>query len=120
MNGVTDFEALRARYDGDLAAEGRGRRAVVEARLEQALEAIGWRSAGGEPAEVVASHARHLLAACMKGHRDPRRLARELAELLRSSAAALDGGGASASAFIPAAEDVLRRYAPPSADPSGT
>ena len=120
MKGVTDFDALRARYEGDLAAEGRGRRGVVEARLEVALDAIGWRSAGGEPAAVVASHARHLLAACMGRHHDARRLARELAELLRSSAAALDGGGASASAFIPAAEDVLRRYAPPSADTSGT
>lgn len=120
MKGVTDFDALRARYEGDLAAEGRGRRGVVEARLEVALDAIGWRSAGGEPAAVVASHARHLLAACVNRHHDARRLARELAELLRSSAAALDGGGASASAFIPAAEDVLRRYAPPSADTSGT
>lgn len=108
---LADFAALKARYDADRAAERGGRREVVEARLVLALEAIGWRSAGGESAEEVAPLAAHVLDACVHGHQDPRRAARELAELLRSSAAALDGGGAHVTAFIPAAEDILRRYA---------
>lgn len=110
-NGFVEFSALRERFDADRAAERAGETGVIEGRLARALDAIGWRSAGGESSEEVAALARHTLASCVVGHRDPRRAARELAELLRSSTAGLDGSLPSASAFVPAGEELLRRYA---------
>ena len=109
-SGLIDIAALRERFVADRDAEQRGQREVVEGRLARALDAIGWRSAGGESSEEVAALARHTVAACVSGHHDPRRAARELADLLRRSTAGLDGSLPAASAFVPAGEELLRRY----------
>lgn len=109
--GLVSFAALHERFAADREAVQRGEAGVVEGRLARALDAIGWQSAGGESSEEVAALAGHTLASCVAGHHDPRRAARELAELLRTSAAGLDGSLPSAYAFIPAAEELLRRYA---------
>ncbi|HEY9516029.1 MAG TPA: hypothetical protein VIQ74_10165 [Gemmatimonadaceae bacterium] len=111
LTGVIDFSALRERFAADCEVERQGKPGVVESRLARALDAIGWRSAGGESSGQVAILARHIVASCVAGHHDPRRAARELAGLLRSASAGLDGGLPAPSAFVPAAEDVLRRYA---------
>ena len=108
---MTSLAALRVRFDADREGEANGRHDLVAARLEQALDAIGWRSAGGSSSEEVAAVAVHILDACVHGHRDLEIAARSLAELLYNSAASLDGSMSGASAFVPAAEEVLARYA---------
>jgi hypothetical protein len=110
QHSTVDFPALRARFDADRETERQGQPGVIEARLAGALDAIGWRSAGGESSEAVAGVARHVVVSCVTGHQDPRRAIRELADLLRGATAGLDGSLPSASAFIPAGEELLRRY----------
>ena len=109
-SGLIDFSSLHERFVADREAEQRGQHSVIDARLARALDSIGWRSAGGESSEEVAVLARHILASCVTGHHDPRRTARELAELLRSSSAGLDGSLPSVYAFVPAGEELLRHY----------
>ena len=108
---MTSLAALRVRFDADREDATAGRHDLAAARLEQALDAIGWRSAGGCSSEEVAAVAVHILDACVNGHRDIEIAARSLAELLYSSAVSLDGSMSGASAFVPAAEEVLARYA---------
>ena len=105
-----DFPALRTRFEADRAAERQGQPGLIEARLSGALDALGWRSAGGESSDAVAGIARHVIASCVTGHHDLRRAARELADLLRGATAGLAGGLPPTSAFIPAGEELLRRY----------
>jgi hypothetical protein len=111
--------SLRDRFVADREAERAGESGVMESRLARALDAIGWRSAGGESSEEVAVQARYIVASCVTGHHDPRRAARELADLLRSSTAGLDGSLPSASGFVPAAEQLLREYVGAGAAHSG-
>ena len=87
-----------------------GRHGVTRARLELALDAIGWRSAGGSPADEVAAVAAHIVERCVTEHHDVAVAATQLAELLRTSAATLDGSMSSATMFLPAAQEVLVRY----------
>jgi hypothetical protein len=109
-NDLVDLPSLRVRFTADRETEQRGQDGVVEDRLARALDTIGWRSAGGESSAEVAALARHVVASCVTDHHDPRRAARELAELLRSSTTGLDGSLPPASAFVPAGEQLLRRY----------
>ena len=102
--------ALRARFLRDREGEVDGRHEVVAARVETALDAIGWRSAGGSSSEEVAAVAVHILDNCVNGHHDVTAAARSLAELLYQSSATLDGSMSSPSDFLPAALEVIDRY----------
>ncbi len=104
------YSRLRERY---LADRGEGEQqsdAMVVSRLARALDAIGWRSADGSSSEEVAADAAHIVAECVSSHRSVDTAAEALADLLYRSAAALDGSSYSASAYLPAAEEVLSRY----------
>lgn len=102
--------ALRARFLRDREGDVAGRHELVAARLEAALDAIGWRSAGGSSSDEVAAVAVHILDNCVNGHQGVNAAARSLADLLHQSSATLDGSMASASDFLPAALEVIDRY----------
>ncbi len=104
------FTLLRDRYTADRGADERDTHAMVITRLERALDAIGWRSANGASSEEVAADAVHIIADCVNRHHDLGRAAESLADLLYRSAATLDGSMYAASAYVPAAEEVLSRY----------
>ena len=110
---VARMAALRARFLRDREGEAEGRHEVVASRLEAALDAIGWRSAGGSSSEEVAAVAVHILGNCVNEHRDVDAAARSLADLLYQSTATLDGSMSGASAFVPAALEVIDRYIGP-------
>ncbi len=84
---------------------------MVVSRLAGALDAIGWRSADGSSSGEVAADAAHILAECVHQHHSVDKAAEALADLLYRSAATLDGSAYSASAYLPAADEVLSRYA---------
>ena len=113
MSTSPGYTALRDRFERDRASGTSGRNDQVASRLEQALDAIGWRSADGSSSEEVAAVAVHIVEECVTGHRDLDRATRALAALLYNSSATLDGSMYAASAFIPAAEEVLQRYGRP-------
>ncbi len=106
---TVSLSALRECFEQDRVSEASGRHDIVASRLEQALDAIGWRSAGGSSSEEVAS-AVHVLDDCVNRHQDVTRATQAIADLVYHSAATLDGSMYSASAFLPAAEEVLQRY----------
>jgi hypothetical protein len=110
VTNTLTFDAVRERFMSDRARESDGRHGVTRARLERALDAIGWRAAGGSPAEDVAAVAAHIVERCVTEHHDVRVAATQLAELLHTSAATLDGSMSSATMFLPAAQEVLTRY----------
>ena len=85
---------------------------VIE-RLTGALDAIGWRAADGSSSAEVAADAVYIVADCVTRHHSVDQAAEALAQLLHRSAATLDGSSHSASAYLPAAEEVLARYARP-------
>ena len=99
---MATYAALRERFLADREPE---------ARLERALDEIGWRAADGLSSEEVADVAVEIVRECVQSHRDVSRAAYELADLLRAAAAMLDGGSMPAAMFIPAAEEVLDLYA---------
>ncbi|MEP6730103.1 MAG: hypothetical protein ABJE10_05675 [bacterium] len=103
--------AIRDRFITDQARESDGQHTVTRARLTLALDAIGWRAADGLPAEEVADIAAHIVENCVTRHHDLAAATRQLAELLHSSAATLDGSMSSATMFLPAAREILERYA---------
>lgn len=107
---VARMAALRARFLRDREGDAEGRHEVVAARLETALDAIGWRSAGGSSSEEVAAVAVHILDNCVNGHHDLNAAARSLADLLYQSSATLDGSMSGPSDFLPAALEVIDRY----------
>jgi hypothetical protein len=110
VTGPVSIEALAQRFTADQRASLGDGESGPEARLTRAFDAIGWRSAGGESLEGVAAFAAQILAACVTGHRNTATAVRDIADLMRQSMADLDGSMPPASAFVPAAEDVLRRY----------
>jgi hypothetical protein len=105
------FDALRDRFDSDRARDAAGTNRMTAARLEQALDAIGWRSAGGSSSEEVAAIAAHIVESCVTQHRDVALAVKRMADLLHNSAATLDGSMSSATMYVPAAQEVLERYA---------
>jgi hypothetical protein len=104
------FDTLRDRFASDQARDAQGQHTVTKARLALALDAIGWRAAGGSSSEEVADIAAHIVESCATRHRDVNAATTQLAELLRNSAATLDGSMSSASMYLPAAREVLVRY----------
>jgi hypothetical protein len=108
MAGTPSWDALRARAEqhGGAGALGEG-----EAALANALEAIGWRAAGADAVETVAAEGWLVVQACVDGHRDPARAARDLAELMHRHAPRHSDFLAPVEDFVPAAAEVLRLYA---------
>ncbi len=105
------FDVVRDRFADDRVRDPDGGLEKTKARLELALDAIGWRSAGGSSSEEVASIAAHIVERCITEHHDIGVAVRQLAELLHNSAATLDGSMSSPSMYVPAAEEVFARYA---------
>ena len=108
---MLSLDALRDRLDRDGAQPAPGQPGGTESRLEGALDAIGWRAAGGSSSAEVAMLAAHVVRNCVRGHKNVRLAVTQLADLLHNQSATLDGSMVSASMFEPAAEEVLRRYA---------
>ena len=106
-----DHDALRDRFHADELMNGDGVRRVAESRLANALDAIGWRAANGASSDEVAARAVYIVSAYASHSVDRAATVQSLAELLRASTGGMDGSLPPTSAFIPAAEDVLRRYA---------
>ncbi len=110
MAPLVSFGSLRARFERDEAAR-RGGGSTAEAAIAGALEAIGWRAAGEDAVEEVATLAVPIIAACVHGDHDVIAACRALADLLRRYAPGSTDALPPLEAFIPAAADVLRRYA---------
>jgi hypothetical protein len=104
------FERLRHRFETDQAS-GAGDPRRAEEGLTRALRAVGWGGTDVADAEEVAALLVPLVDACVSGHRQLAALARDVAETLRHAGPLLDGSLPPAAAYLPAAEDVLARYA---------
>jgi hypothetical protein len=107
---LPSYDALRARFDQHLAAASAGHPGQNDAVLAAALQAIGWRAAGEDAVELVASFATEIVDACAYGHRSVSTAARDLADLMRQYAPRHSDFLAPIEDFIPAAQEVLRLY----------
>jgi hypothetical protein len=105
------FEVLRARVASDEAARRAGDEERGRERLVRALRAVGWGGADVADAEDVADMLAPLLDACASGHRSLPALYRDVAEALRQAGPLLDGSLPPAAAYLPAAEEIVARYA---------
>ena len=101
---MLSFATLRQRYLSDRNAGG------ATPRLAAALTAIGWRAVRDPSPEELASYVAELVDACVTDHHDTELLVGAVARLLRDHGPLLDGGLPPASAYEPAARDVLTRY----------
>lgn len=110
MPPLVGVDLLRARFERDRATGGAAGRAAEE-EIASALAAIGWRAAGEDAVEEVASLAVPVIAACVRGDHDVRAACRAIADLLRRYAPGHTDALPPVEAFIPAAAEVLRRYA---------
>lgn len=90
-----------------LAASGGG---AAAARLTHVLESIGWRVGDSASPEDVAQEILPALSACAREQSDVGALYRQIAEVLRGSGPLLDGGLPDTSAYLPAAEEIVRRF----------
>jgi hypothetical protein len=100
------FSALRTRYLEDTQLGGEG----ATPALAAALEAIGWRAVQDPTPEELADHLLHLVDACVHEHRDISALTYHMAMALRDTGPLLDGGLPPVEAYLPAADDIVRRY----------
>lgn len=101
---MLSFATLRQRYLWDRNAGG------AAPGLAAALTAIGWRAVRDPSPEELASYVAELVDACVTGHHDTELLVGAVARLLRDHGPFLDGGLPPATAYEPAARDVLARY----------
>jgi hypothetical protein len=107
------YSTLRDRYLSDTAPGGSG----ASPGITRALEHVGWRSVGDPSAEVLAGHLVLMFDSCVHLHRDVQALAYAIASVMRDAGPLLDGGLPPVEAYLPAADEVLRRYVEsPSAD----
>lgn len=111
MPPLVAFDALRARFERDEAMRRAGSGHSAATALASALEAIGWRAAGEDAVEEVAGLAAPVVAACVHGDHDVVAACRAIADLLRRYAPGHTDALPPLEAFIPAAAEVLRRYA---------
>lgn len=111
MPPLVSFDALRARFDRDEGLRRAGSGQSAATAIASALEAIGWRAAGEDAMEEVASLAVPVIAACVRGDHDVVAACRAIADLLRRYAPGHTDALPPVEAFIPAAAEVLRRYA---------
>ena len=105
------LDLLRARVASDEAARRAGAADRGRERLLRALRAVGW--GGTDVAETadVADMLAPILDACVTGHRSLPALYRDVAEALRHAGPLLDGSLPPAAAYLPAAEEIVARYA---------
>ena len=106
---MVSFQTLRTRFTEDTQFGAGG----ASPRLADALEQIGWRAVGEPSADDLASYLVSLIEACVHDHHDTDALAYGIANLLRDAGPSLDGGLPPVDAYLPAAEEVLRRYVDP-------
>jgi hypothetical protein len=105
------FDVLRARVTADEAARRAGDADRGRERMLRALRAVGWGGTDVADAEDVVDMLAPLLDACVTGHRSLPTLYRDVAETLRHAGPLLDGSLPPAAAYLPAAEEVVARYA---------
>ncbi|HYD51233.1 MAG TPA: hypothetical protein VEA99_01350 [Gemmatimonadaceae bacterium] len=105
------FEALRVRFEADEMARRAGDVEGGDARLARALRAVGWSGTELTEAEEVAEMLASVVDACVTGHRDLATLYRDVADVLRHAGPLLDGSLPPVAAYLPAAEEVVARYA---------
>lgn len=103
---VLTLTALRSCFEQDTRLGGGGAAPPMAA----ALAAIGWRAVQDPTPEELAEFLVDLLADCVTGHRDVAALSYAMARALRDTGPLLDGGLPPVEAYLPAAEEVLRRY----------
>ncbi len=108
--GDITVEAIARRLTRDGSGDFMGDQEEQLRGLATALDAIGWRSAGGAESEEVAEELGWILRDAVGGHRDIATVITQIAEMLRGAAAPLDGSRPSVREFHPAAEELLRRY----------
>lgn len=106
MATALTYTALKTRYLADTEFGGDG----ATPSLTRALEHIGWRAVRDPTPEELAGYLVELLEACVFEHRDIAQLISGIAATLRACGPTLDGGLPPVEAYLPAAEDVLRRY----------
>lgn len=104
------LESLIERYELDTRTPTAVGQSVVQHHLASAVSAIGWRAASDAPAEEVAAPLAAILGACVRGHRDLRRLRREMAECLRQYAHPLDGSSSGTAEWEPTAARIIELY----------
>lgn len=100
------FGALKERYQMDTAFGGSG----AAPALAMALERIGWRAVRDPSPEELSGDLALLVEACVREHRDVLDLTYAIASTLRHAGPLLDGSLPPIEAYLPAAEEVLRRY----------
>lgn len=100
------YTRLRQRYLDDTHPGGPG----AAPALARALEHIGWRAVREPTPEELAGHLALLLDGCVHEHRDLMALTDGIATALRDTGPLLDGGLPPVEAYLPAAEELLRRY----------
>lgn len=100
------YTALKTRYLADTEFGGDG----ATPSLTRALERIGWRAVRDPSPEELAGYLVELLESCVHEHRDLAQLTAGIAATLRACGPMLDGGLPPVEAYLPAAEEVLRRY----------
>jgi len=103
---VLTLTALRSCFEQDTRLGGAG----ASPPMAAALAAIGWRAVQEPTPEELAEFLVDLLQDCVRGHRDVAALSYAVARALRDTGPLLDGGLPPVEAYLPAAEDVLRRY----------
>ena len=101
-----NYTTLKTRCLADTQFGGDG----ATPSLARALERIGWRAVRDPSPEELAGYLVELLEACVFEHRDLTQLTAGIAATLRACGPMLDGGLPPVEAYLPAAEDVLRRY----------
>jgi hypothetical protein len=117
MKSSVTADTLRAALASRQHASSGDDDRAVEA-LTIALEGIGWHGADTVSAEEVAELLLPAIDACAHRDHDVATLYREVAEVLRGAGPLLDGGLPPVSAYLPAAEEVIRRFVSPSHDES--
>ncbi len=100
------FGALKEQYQVDTAFGGPG----AAPALAIALERIGWRAVRDPSAEELSGDLALLVEDCVHEHRTVPDLTFAIASTLRHAGPLLDGSLPPIEAYLPAAEEVLRRY----------
>lgn len=112
-SSAPDASLRTAFRDASLASGG------ATLRVTQALEAIGWRGSDAVEAGEVAQEIVPAIAAFAREHGDLSLLHRQVAEILRASGPLLDGSLPPSAAYLPAADEVVRRFIGVSGEASG-
>ena len=106
---MPSVQALREALGAASSSDG-----GATARVARVLESIGWRGGDSASPEEVATEVLPSIASCVREHGDRGVMYREIAEVLRGSGPMMDGGLPPVSDYIPAAAEIVRRFAAPS------